>query len=260
MLVEPLPQARHQPQAARLARHRRHRRLRRRQLVSASPRRTITPSPAPSRSTPSPSSSICSSPPSSSSRCSLARLLRRQRQPRRRVLRPGPLRRRRHDAHDLLRRAADGLHRPRDLLHLHLHPRRLPQGPGHRSESSIKYFLLGSFATAFFLYGIALAFGATGSTNIAAIAARPRHHDHAAPRLPRPRHDPHRPRLQGLRRSLPRLDARRLPGRARSGRRPDVHRAQGRRLRRAAAHHLLRLPRRCSTAGPSSSGCSPRSP
>ncbi|MGD0797176.1 MAG: NADH-quinone oxidoreductase subunit N [Acidobacteriaceae bacterium] len=39
------------------------------------------------------------------------------------------------------------------------------------SESSIKYFLLGSFATAFFLYGIALAFGATGSTNIAAIAA-----------------------------------------------------------------------------------------
>jgi NADH-quinone oxidoreductase subunit N len=39
------------------------------------------------------------------------------------------------------------------------------------SESSIKYFLLGSFATAFFLYGIALAFGATGSTSIAAIAA-----------------------------------------------------------------------------------------
>jgi NADH-quinone oxidoreductase subunit N len=39
------------------------------------------------------------------------------------------------------------------------------------SESSIKYFLLGSFATAFFLYGIALAYGATGSTSIAAIAA-----------------------------------------------------------------------------------------
>jgi NADH-quinone oxidoreductase subunit N len=39
------------------------------------------------------------------------------------------------------------------------------------SESSIKYFLLGSFATAFFLYGIALAFGATGSTSIASIAA-----------------------------------------------------------------------------------------
>ncbi len=39
------------------------------------------------------------------------------------------------------------------------------------SESSIKYFLLGSFATAFFLYGIALAFGATGSTSLTAIAA-----------------------------------------------------------------------------------------
>jgi NADH-quinone oxidoreductase subunit N len=38
------------------------------------------------------------------------------------------------------------------------------------TESSIKYFLLGSFATAFFLYGVALIFGATGSTNIPDIA------------------------------------------------------------------------------------------
>ncbi|HZR29372.1 MAG TPA: NADH-quinone oxidoreductase subunit N [Terriglobales bacterium] len=38
------------------------------------------------------------------------------------------------------------------------------------SESSLKYFLLGSFATAFFLYGVALMFGATGSTSIAEIA------------------------------------------------------------------------------------------
>ena len=37
------------------------------------------------------------------------------------------------------------------------------------SESSLKYFLLGSFATAFFLYGVALMFGATGSTNISVI-------------------------------------------------------------------------------------------
>ncbi len=44
------------------------------------------------------------------------------------------------------------------------------KGQGTGSESSLKYFLLGSFATAFFLYGIALAFGATGSTNIYAIA------------------------------------------------------------------------------------------
>jgi NADH-quinone oxidoreductase subunit N len=38
------------------------------------------------------------------------------------------------------------------------------------TESSIKYFLLGSFATAFFLYGVALMFGATGSTSIPDIA------------------------------------------------------------------------------------------
>jgi NADH-quinone oxidoreductase subunit N len=43
------------------------------------------------------------------------------------------------------------------------------KGHATASESSLKYFLLGSFATAFFLYGIALCFGATGSTSISAI-------------------------------------------------------------------------------------------
>ena len=38
------------------------------------------------------------------------------------------------------------------------------------NESALKYFLLGSFSSAFFLYGIALIFGATGSTNLIAIA------------------------------------------------------------------------------------------
>jgi NADH-quinone oxidoreductase subunit N len=42
------------------------------------------------------------------------------------------------------------------------------QGP----ESAIKYFLLGSFATAFLLYGIALIFGATGTTQIYEVAQR----------------------------------------------------------------------------------------
>ena len=45
------------------------------------------------------------------------------------------------------------------------------KGQATASESAIKYFLLGSFATAFFLYGIALCFGATGSTSISAISA-----------------------------------------------------------------------------------------
>ncbi|MGB0124810.1 MAG: NADH-quinone oxidoreductase subunit N [Silvibacterium sp.] len=44
--------------------------------------------------------------------------------------------------------------------------KRSAKGP----ESALKYFLLGSFATAFFLYGIALTFGATGTTRIDVIA------------------------------------------------------------------------------------------
>ena len=50
------------------------------------------------------------------------------------------------------------------------------QGP----EAAIKYFLLGSFATAFLLYGIALIFGATGTTQIYEIAR-------LAPTAPNPR-------------------------------------------------------------------------
>ena len=41
---------------------------------------------------------------------------------------------------------------------------------GRGPEAAIKYFLLGSFATAFLLYGIALTFGATGTTQIYEIA------------------------------------------------------------------------------------------
>jgi NADH-quinone oxidoreductase subunit N len=38
-------------------------------------------------------------------------------------------------------------------------------------EAGIKYFLLGSFATGFVVYGIALTFGATGTTSLAGIVA-----------------------------------------------------------------------------------------
>jgi NADH-quinone oxidoreductase subunit N len=40
------------------------------------------------------------------------------------------------------------------------------------NESAMKYFILGSFASAFLLYGMALVYGATGSTNITEIALR----------------------------------------------------------------------------------------
>jgi NADH-quinone oxidoreductase subunit N len=39
------------------------------------------------------------------------------------------------------------------------------------NESALKYFLLGSFATAFFLYGVALIYGATGSVNLSNVRA-----------------------------------------------------------------------------------------
>jgi NADH-quinone oxidoreductase subunit N len=39
------------------------------------------------------------------------------------------------------------------------------------SESAMKYFLLGSFATAFFLYGIALVYGSTGTTMLDKMAS-----------------------------------------------------------------------------------------
>jgi len=39
------------------------------------------------------------------------------------------------------------------------------------AEAAFKYFILGSFASAIFLYGAALAFGATGSTRLADVAA-----------------------------------------------------------------------------------------
>jgi len=48
---------------------------------------------------------------------------------------------------------------------------------GRGPEAALKYFLLGSFATAFLLYGIALIFGATGTTQIYEIA-------HLAPSAP----------------------------------------------------------------------------
>jgi NADH-quinone oxidoreductase subunit N len=39
------------------------------------------------------------------------------------------------------------------------------------NEAALKYFLLGSFATAFFLYGVALIYGAAGSTNLTTVRA-----------------------------------------------------------------------------------------
>ncbi|ACY14477.1 NADH-quinone oxidoreductase subunit N [Haliangium ochraceum] len=45
----------------------------------------------------------------------------------------------------------------------------LRRGSLRSSEAAMKYFLMGAFATGFLLYGMALIYGATGATNLAAI-------------------------------------------------------------------------------------------
>jgi NADH-quinone oxidoreductase subunit N len=48
----------------------------------------------------------------------------------------------------------------------------LRRGDLKSNESAMKYFILGSLASAFLLYGMALVYGATGSTNVTEIAAK----------------------------------------------------------------------------------------
>lgn len=48
----------------------------------------------------------------------------------------------------------------------------LRRGDLRSNESAMKYFILGSFASAFLLYGMALIYGATGTTNLTEIAEK----------------------------------------------------------------------------------------
>ena len=58
------------------------------------------------------------------------------------------------------------------------------------NEAAMKYFLLGSFATAFFLYGIAMTYGATGTTRIDQVQAFLSSLQSAGNSLPAPRSPP----------------------------------------------------------------------
>ena len=106
------------------------------------------------------------------------------------------------------------------------------------SESSLKYFLLGSFATAFFLYGVAMMFGATGSTNIDVISAALASAQRAGAGLRGGCVDVYRHRLQSSRGSIPHLDAGRVRRRSRAGGRIHVDCAQGSGVRRSAARSV----------------------
>ena len=90
------------------------------------------------------------------------------------------------------------------------------------NEAALKYFLLGTFATAILVYGMAWLYGMTGSTNLPLIARQVRalvaaHQASYGGLLLAIAAAGRRPRLQGRRRAVPYVDARRLPGRAHAG-------------------------------------------
>ena len=111
-------------------------------------------------------------------------------------------------------------------------------------EAALKYFILGGFSSAIFIYGIALTYGATGSTNLTQIA------DYLSKNvvltngllLAGLASDAGGLRLQGGGGAVPHVDPRRLRGRADSGHRIHGGGGQGRRLRRPPAGAVL-LPR-----------------
>ena len=68
-------------------------------------------------------------------------------------------------------------------------------------EAAVKYFLLGAFASAFFLYGVALLYGYAGSVDLPQILQAPSGGETGRPAaLPRPRAAAGRPAVQGRRR------------------------------------------------------------
>ena len=99
-------------------------------------------------------------------------------------------------------------------------------------EAALKYFVLGAFSSAVFVYGIALVYGATGSTNLPQIA------DYLSKNVVVSNGVllaglallAGRVRLQDRRRAVPHVVARRLPGLAVPGHRVHGRGGQGRRF------------------------------
>ena len=117
-------------------------------------------------------------------------------------------------------------------------------------ESGLKYLIIGSVGSATLVYGLALLYGATGSTDFAGIAEAAGERPRAATCCSSPaRADRRRPRLQGVGRAVPPVDARRLRGRADAGHRVHGGGDEGGGVRRAAAPLRRRADRRGGRRG-----------
>ena len=111
-------------------------------------------------------------------------------------------------------------------------------------EAAMKYFLLGAFSSGFFLYGVALIYGYAGSMDFGGDQrGRPQQRRQPDAAGDRHGHADGRPALQGRRRAVPGLDARRLPGRPDRGHGVHGRGDQGRGVRRDAAAVLRRVRR-----------------
>ena len=136
---------------------------------------------------------------------------------------------------------------PLYVLAAFAHPR------AESEEAGLKYFLLGAFAAGFLVYGIALVFGATGTTSLQAIVDSVNSGSANPTFLSGGRSAcAGRVRVQGRGGSLPHVDAGCLPGRAHGGDGLHVSGSQGRRVCRAAARlrDCLPLPVRGPGARP----------
>ena len=124
----------------------------------------------------------------------------------------------------------------------------------YSTEGAIKYFLLGSFSSAIFLFGLAFVWGLTGTTRVdgvadGAVGHRRRLGAALGRARPRARVPDDRRRIQDRGGPVPLLDAGRVPGLADPDHRLPVGRAQGRRLRAHPAAVRRGARRRSPTGG-----------
>ncbi len=128
------------------------------------------------------------------------------------------------------------------------------------NESSLKYFLTGSFASAIMLYGISLVYAEAGATNYSAVGQALGGSGGSVRRHLRGVPGGHRAGLQGLGGAVPHVDPRRVPGRPHSDRGLLLGGPQGGRRSRRSCRRSSWPSRERSRNGACCSSCSPSSP